>query len=78
MLTELVELRKLELPGIRSKKDRDAVLLDLFSAWEEEPGDSMADVANAMTRAAHTTGRYDYLLQEALERQAAELVLLPR
>ncbi len=78
VLKDMVEQRKLELPGIRSKEQRNGVLTDLFAAWEAEPGDTVADVANAMTRAAHATGKYDYLLQAALERQASELILLPR
>jgi len=76
-LKKWVHTRRLKVPGIRSEKARDELAQDLIAAWRKEPGETLADCVNAVTRTAHAS-RWDRLVQEALERQAAELVLVPR
>ena len=46
----------------------------LMRAWEREPGGSLADAVNAVTRSAHEHPGWTLGQREALERQAAGLV----
>lgn len=63
-----------ELPRRKSPEERDRVVEALLSAWRVEPGDTLADAANALTRAAHTTSWSDDY-RGFLERRAATLIL---
>lgn len=74
-IRKLVEEQKL---SPRGAKERDAVVDALLGAWQVEPGDSVADVANALTRAAHEQPDWPLDFREELERQAARLVYVPR
>lgn len=62
----------------RGAKDRDAVVEALLDAWHAEPGGTVADVANALTRAAHEQPTWPLDFREELERQAARLVYVAR
>lgn len=72
-LRRLVDDRKVVPPA-----KRDDALAALRRAWEAEPGDTVADVANAVTRAAHEELTWNYDFRENLERAAAQMVLVPR
>ncbi len=74
-IRQIVEERRL-LP--RGQRDVDAVVEAILAAWRREPGDTLADAANALTRAAHETPTWGMDFREELERQAARLVLVPR
>jgi len=74
LLRDWVAKKKVDLPGIRSAAAREEVVDAFESAWRKEPGDTLADAVNAVTRAAHEESKWDVLFREALERQAAELV----
>lgn len=63
---------------VQGERDRDAVVAALLSAWSEEPGVTLADAVNAVSRAAHETPSWPLSIREELERQAARLVLVPR
>ena len=70
--------KKLQLKGVRSDADRDAVVDALLRSWQHEPGDTLADAVNAVTRAAHENVNWDVQVREELERQAARLVYVRR
>lgn len=76
VLRAWVEERKLRLPGIRSAAERDAAVDVLLRSWHREPGDTLADAVNAVTRAAHEEPSWGLDIREELERQAARLVLV--
>lgn len=63
---------------VRSRQDDDAVVEELLSAWRQEPGDTLADCVNAVSRAAHQNPLWGIDIREELERQASRLVLVPR
>lgn len=62
---------KLKLPG---KTDKEQTVLALMDAWRREPGDTLADAVNAVTRAAHEHEPWGQDVRESLELQAASLV----
>lgn len=70
-----VEEKKLQ---VRGDRDRDALVEILLSSWKKEPGDTLADCVNAVSRAAHETPTWGLDVREEFERQAAKLVLVPR
>jgi len=70
--------RKLQLKGVRSDADRDRVVEALLASWQREPGDTLADAVNAVTRAAHENPFWGVNIREEMERQAAKLVFAPR
>lgn len=74
-IRQIVAEQKLQARGA---KDRDAVVEALLDAWHVEPGDTLADVANALTRAAHQQATWPLDFREELERHAARLVLVAR
>lgn len=57
-------------------RERDLVVQSLLRAWEKEPGDTLADAVNAVTRAAHENTEWSMDVRDQLERQAARLVLV--
>jgi hypothetical protein len=63
---------------VRGERDNQAIVDELLAAWQKEPGDTLADAVNAVTRAAHETSRWDAIIQRELERQAAQLVYVRR
>ena len=69
-----VDKRRIEVPGRRNEEQRAEDVVALLDAWNQEPGDTLADAVNAITRAAHTHPGWDQLARESLERQAARLV----
>lgn len=77
LLEDWVRTRKLQVPGVRSAAERDAVVESLLQSWTKEPGDTVADAVNAVTRAAHENPMWGIDIREELERQASRLVLLP-
>jgi hypothetical protein len=77
LLREWVEERKVQVRGVRSAAERDAVVKALLTSWQQEPGDTLADAVNAVTRAAHEHPLWGVDVREELERQAARLVLVP-
>jgi hypothetical protein len=66
-----VEHREL---GNISPKERDSVVEALLSAFHKEPGDTLADAVNAVSRAAHETVAWGMDFRAELERHAARLV----
>lgn len=67
-----VKRRKLDVPGLRDK----AVLrAEVERALHSEPGDSVADLINAVTRSAHESPLWNQTQREALERQAGVLLM---
>ena len=70
-----VEDKKL---GPISPKDRDKAVEELLSAWNHEPGDTLADAVSAVTRSAHESPWWPVNRRDELERRAASLVLVPR
>lgn len=77
-LAALVENRDIVLTGMRSGAQREQLVSALCTAFDAEPGDSAADLANAITRAAHErTDLFSLDLREELEKQASALILLP-
>jgi hypothetical protein len=77
-LRQWLKQRRIELPGRRSEEQQATDWGALLAAWDHEPGDTLADAVNAVTRAAHSHRDWDQLTRESLERQAARLVLVPR
>jgi len=69
--------RKLVIPGVRTAQDRDQAVELLLGSWDREPGDTLADAVNAVTRAAHENPLWGVDIREELERQASRLVLIP-
>ncbi len=77
-LADLVADRGLVLTGMRSAAQRGQLVGAIQAAFDVEPGDSAADLANAITRAAHErTDLFSLDLREELEKQAGALILLP-
>ena len=74
-IRQLVEEQKLQPRGAR---ERDSVVEAILGAWHAEPGNTVADVANAFTRAAHEQSTWPLDFREELERQAARLVYVSR
>ena len=68
----------MQIKGTRSEADRDAIVDALLRSWKQEPGDTLADAVNAVTRAAHENVGWDVQSREDLERQAAQLVYVRR
>ncbi|MBI4438209.1 hypothetical protein HY631_04625 [Candidatus Uhrbacteria bacterium] len=75
VLREWVEHKRV---GTGSERTRDVVVEALLTAWHKEPGDTLADAVNAVSRAAHEEPTFGLDFRELLERQAARLVLVPR
>jgi hypothetical protein len=70
-------LRKLVYGGDLApptKGEREHALDALVAAWNAEPGDSWADIANAATRAAHEDRDFCQEYRDHLEARAARLV----
>lgn len=67
-----VEERRV-LPSLRDREGLHDVLLH---AWSHEPGETLADCVNALTRAAHEAPSWSQTTREELERGACELVYL--
>lgn len=61
----------------QSEKLRDQLVEAILTAWYVEPGETLADAVNAVSRAAHETPSFTMDYREQLERQAARLVLVP-
>jgi hypothetical protein len=76
-LARWVKDRVLVVPG-RSQDDRDQAVEAMLRAWRKEPGNTLADAVNAVTRAAHENPMWGVDWQEEIERQASRLILLPR
>ncbi|TAK04029.1 hypothetical protein EPO34_02630 [Patescibacteria group bacterium] len=70
-----VETREVVVPG---ERDGDAVVNALVDAWKQEPGDTLADAVNALTRAAHLVPTWNMSVREELERAAGRLVMAVR
>jgi hypothetical protein len=77
-LKECVLDRKIQVRGVRSAEERDAVVEVLLTPWRAEPDDSLAGAVNAVSRAAHEHPLWDVAVREEWERQAARLVLVPK
>lgn len=75
ILRRWVEHKKL---GPIPEKSRDAIVEALLSAWHQEPGDTLADCVNAVSRAAHEAPSWPIDFGAELERRAASLVLARR
>lgn len=67
-LAGLVEREK-----ITSDIARDALTEILLTGWQAEPGNTLADIVNAITR-SHSSTLLDDIARDALERQASVLV----
>ena len=63
--------------SVSGELDNTKVFDRILSAWQEEPGSTLADAVNAITLAARTAPDWSYAARENLERQAADLVLHP-
>ncbi len=63
-----------QLPS-RNEKDGEQLFDALVDAWKIEPGDTLADAVNAVTRAAHRSTS-NLNVQQALERRAARLLIV--
>ncbi len=63
------------VPGERDDK---VVVSALVDAWTQEPGDTLADAVNALTRAAHVVPAWSLSVREELERAAGEIVMAVR
>jgi len=70
----LIEKNALKL----SEKERDRVVASVLAAWHKEPGDTLADCANAVSRAAHEDPFATMDFREEMERLSARMVLVPR
>ncbi len=75
LLKSLVEEKKI---SARGPKERDQVVEALLQAFEKEPGDTLADAVNAVTRAAHEASGFGSDWAEELEKLAARAILVPR
>lgn len=58
-------------------RDRDEAVEQLLQSWRVEPGDTLADAVNAVTRSAHESPWWTRDLRAELEQRAANLVLVP-
>lgn len=65
----LIRTEQVQAPG-----GEDVLVDRLLQAWSAEPGSNRADIINAITRAAHTTGWSSPWVTEELERQAGVLL----
>lgn len=70
-----VDERKL---GAIPARDRDQAVEALLGSWQKEPGDTLADAVNAVSRSAHESDFWSRDLRAELEARAASLVLVPR
>ena len=70
LLEMLFDKKLLQTPGVRSSI---AINL-LLSAWDQEPGDTRADLVNAASRAAHEAPWPSLAVAEDLEAQAGRLL----
>lgn len=61
-----------------TKGEREGALAALTAAFAVEPGNTLADLVNAATRAAHESTDLEADYRDFLERRAASLVLVPR
>ena len=66
--------RRLGFDGRMTAERRDQIVHELMVAWEKEPGHTLADAVNAVTRAAHEVPDWDHGLRASLEQRASELV----
>lgn len=73
-----LKTRRLTVPGVKSAEQRDELVQVLLDSWRKEPGNTLADCVNAVTRAAHEHDGFGLDIREAFERQAANLILVPR
>ena len=73
-LTRWVTSGKIKPPGANEKMTVEALL----ASYRKEPGDSLADLVNAVSRAAHETPSFGMDAREELERQAGQLVMVAR
>ena len=69
-LLETLFDHKLQTPGVRAP----IAINMLLAAWDEEPGDTRADLVNAVSRAAHTSPWPSVAVAESLEEQAGRLL----
>lgn len=67
VIRALVESKKID-----AKIGRDALVSAMLASFREEPGETVADVINAVTRAAHS--KVPVLVGEAIEKQAGKLM----
>jgi hypothetical protein len=70
VFAELVRQGLVEVPGVED----DEMVARLVRAWEREPGNTKADVINAITRAAHEEPWSSPWTSGALEEQAGRLL----
>ena len=70
-----IEEKKVTVAGERKT---DALMEIFLGAWQKEPGDTLADAVNAVSRAAHEHPLWSFNIREELERQAAQLVYVRR
>lgn len=69
-LRRLVGRGEINIPHVKPA----ALLATFRSAWQAEPGDSVADVLNALTRAAHVNSWNAAWTTEGLEQAAGQLL----
>jgi hypothetical protein len=67
VIRALVESKKID-----AKIGRDALVQAMLASFAEEPGETVADVINAVTRAAHS--KVPVMVGEVIEKQAGALV----
>ena len=60
--------------GTISPRDRDKAVEQLLTSWRVEPGDTLADAVNAVTRSAHESPLWTRDFRAELEQRAARLV----
>lgn len=70
-----VATKKVIVPG---ERDGEVVVNHLVDAWKQEPGNTLADAVNALTRAAHTVPTWNLSVREELERAAGRIVMAVR
>lgn len=63
---------------VAGERDGDAVVNQLIAAWKQEPGDTLADAVNALTRAAHVVPTWSLSVRGELERAAGKIVMAVR
>ena len=68
IFAELADMRELDL-GVK----RDTAVELLLKGWSNEPGDTLADIVNAVT-SVHGNAAIDQYGREKWERSAGELV----
>ncbi len=57
-------------------KDVDRAVKEVLGSWSREPGTTLADAVNAVTRSAHESHWWSRDLRQELEERAARLVLV--